>query len=398
MPTTTIPVFKSPNEPLPSSPARPTLRPYTTAPDGVGSTQSAPGAGAAHSFIHSAVDSALPNSPFHRRRRRESVIAPFAGRLGGNQTFVLDRSNPANAELLQKVPDAAPNLNLKEAFDPRAFRDVDLYKAAAIEFVGTLLLVYAAAWNSLSPNIPPPRPSPTSGVFSAVTFLGPLVGACINSILMSLLIYSFGAISGGHMNPLITLGTFFAGLTSLPRLVLYVAAQTAGGALAGLLLRASAGTRDFKVGGCFLFEDMGVSVLSAFTVELVGDVLLLVLAFGVGLDPRQREIFGPALGPILVGLAAGATALCMSFSRPGFGGPGMNPARCFGVFVGSRFPGWHWVHWVGPLAASMFHGIVYFLVPPVSPKDKGAPGGEKEGLSLSTAEAEQEKTADRECV
>lgn len=23
----------------------------------------------------------------------------------------------------------------------------------------------------------------------------------------------------------------------------------------------------------------------------------------------------------------------------------MNPARCFGTFVGSRFPAWHWYHW-----------------------------------------------------
>lgn len=72
----------------------------------------------------------------NRRRRTGSVIAPFAGRLGGNQEFVVDRSNPENAELLMKVPDAAPNLNLDETFDLRGFREVDLYKAALIEFVG----------------------------------------------------------------------------------------------------------------------------------------------------------------------------------------------------------------------------------------------------------------------
>lgn len=27
---------------------------------------------------------------------------------------------------------------------------------------------------------------------------------------------------------------------------------------------------------------------------------LIFVAFGVGLDPRQREVFGPALSPILV--------------------------------------------------------------------------------------------------
>jgi glycerol uptake facilitator-like aquaporin len=151
-------------------------------------------------------------------------------------------------------------------------------------------------------------------------------------------------------------------------MVLYVAAQLLGASLAGLLLRAAADTRDFKVGGCFLFEDL-CPVSSAFTVEVVGDFILLVLAFGVGLDPRQLEIFGPANSAVLVGLSVGTTALSLSFSRPGFGGASGNPARCFGAFVGSRFPHWHWIHWVGPLAASVVHGVLYFLVPPVSLKD-----------------------------
>ncbi|EXJ86937.1 hypothetical protein A1O3_03891 [Capronia epimyces CBS 606.96] len=303
-------------------------------------------------------------------RPTESDVTPFAGRLGGNQVFVVDRSNPANAQLLLKLPDAAPNLNFSEAFDPSGFWEIDLYKAAMIECFGTLILVYATSWNSLSPPTAPPAPSPTSGVFSTTAFLGPLVAACINAILIALLIYCFGAISGAHLNPLITIGTFFARLTSFPRLVLYLAAQTSGASLAGLMLRASAGTRDFKVGGCFLSENM-VPISSAFTIEFMASLLLLVLAFGVGLDPRQREIFGPALAPILVGLAAGACALCFSFSRPGYGGASLNPARCFGVFVGSHFPAWHWLHWVGPTAASMLHGVVYFLVPPISPKGPG---------------------------
>lgn len=64
------------------------------------------------------------------------MMAPFAGRLGGNLEFVVDRSDPDNADLLTKIPDAAPNLTLDETFDMRAFKELDLYKAALIEFVG----------------------------------------------------------------------------------------------------------------------------------------------------------------------------------------------------------------------------------------------------------------------
>lgn len=70
------------------------------------------------------------------RRRKGTISAPFAGRIGGNQEFTLDRSDPNNEELLKKVPDAAPNLTLEEAFDLRGFTEIGLYKASLIEFMG----------------------------------------------------------------------------------------------------------------------------------------------------------------------------------------------------------------------------------------------------------------------
>lgn len=213
-------------------------------------------------------------------------------------------------------------------------------------------------------------------MYSTAAFLAPLVAGVTDAILLALLIYCFGAASGAHLNPLITVGTFFARLTSLPRMVLYVGFQLAGATLAGLLIRASISTRDFKVGGCFLYTSM-VTISSAFTVEFVACVIMLFLAFGVGLDPRQKEIFGPALAPILVGLSSGTMIFSTAFSRPGYGGASMNPARCFGVFVGSHFPGWHWIHWVAPLAASMFHGVIYYIAPPTPLQEKAAAAMER---------------------
>ncbi|KAM0367675.1 hypothetical protein ACHAPK_007575, partial [Fusarium culmorum] len=78
--------------------------------------------------------------------------------------------------------------------------------------------------------------------------------------------------------------------------------QVGGAALAGLLVRASWGGRDFKAGGCWLFTEV-VPAREAFVIELVFSTVLLFLAFGVGLDPRQAKIIGPALGPFLVGLS-----------------------------------------------------------------------------------------------
>jgi hypothetical protein len=65
----------------------------------------------------------------------------FAGRLGGNQEFIINRNDPAQAALLQKTPDAAPFMSLAQTFDLRGFREVDLWKAAFIEGVGEFLHV-----------------------------------------------------------------------------------------------------------------------------------------------------------------------------------------------------------------------------------------------------------------
>ena len=291
-----------------------------------------------------------------------ATVRPFIGRLGGNQGFVLDRHNAANADILKEQPDSAPCMTLREQFDLRGFRSLGLWKAALIEGVGrfsphflhhsslnhsikgALMLIYATIYINLSPSVLPAPPTAQLGVFDNATFIGPLVGGLTNWFLVTLLTFSLGSVSGAHLNPTITIATFFARLCTLPRMVLYVSFQTAGGAIAGLLVRASYGSRDFKTGGCFLFPSI-VPVSNAFVVEFGFCLALLFMAFGVGLDPRQKQVIGPALGPFLVGMTLGTLSFGSAFTRFGYGGASMNPARCFGTFVGSRFPGWHWHHW-----------------------------------------------------
>ena len=153
--------------------------------------------------------------------------------------------------------------------------------------------------------------------------------------------------SGAHLNPTITLATFAARLSTLPRATLFIAFQLLGATLAGFLLRAANGNRDFKIGGCWLFPEE-VSVGDAFAVEFIAATALLFCAFGVGLDPRQQKVIPAALAPFLVDMSLGTLSWMTGYERFGYGGASMNPARCFGSFVGSRFPVWHWHHWYVP--------------------------------------------------
>ncbi|KAJ6118686.1 MIP transporter [Penicillium samsonianum] len=203
----------------------------------------------------------------------------------------------------------------------------------------------------------------SSGVFSTPVFLGPLFGGIANWLFLTLFIFTFSNVSGSHLNPTITLATFFARLISFPRMVIYLLSQTLGGALAGFILQSAYGSTDFTVGGCNIDLRL-VPVADAFLLEFIFCLLLLFLSFGVGLDPRQGQIYGAALSPFLVGMTLGVVSWGSAFTRNGYSGACLNPARCFGVYVATSFPSYHWVHWVGSIVASVGHGIVYFVAPP----------------------------------
>lgn len=63
-----------------------------------------------------------------------------------------------------------------------------------------------------------------------------------------------------------------------------------------------------------------VSVGSAFVIEFITDLALIFLSFAIGLDPRQREVFGPTLAPIFVGTVLGVCIVSTGFIRPGYTG------------------------------------------------------------------------------
>ena len=135
--------------------------------------------------------------------------------------------------------------------------------------------------------------------FDNAAYLGPTTGGLSNFLLLTLFIFVFGIVSGAHLNPTITIGTFAARLCSLPRACLYLAFQTLGASLAGLFLRASYGSRDFKTGGCWMFSDV-VPVRDAFAIEFMTCTAFLFLVFGVGLDPRQSKVIPHSLSPFLI--------------------------------------------------------------------------------------------------
>lgn len=207
-----------------------------------------------------------------------------------------------------------------------------------------MFLVLITIWADISLDVLPVQPTAQLGYFDNATYFGLLTGGIALFVFLALFIFSFGAVSGAHLNPGIMFITFLARLCAFPRAVLYIDFQTLGGALGGFLVRAVYGSRDIKVGGCWMFDQL-IPVQDAFVIKFVACTALLFAAFGVGLDPRQHAVIPPALNPFLAGLVLGLLTWTTGYARYGYGGASMNPARCYGAFISSHFPSWHWHHW-----------------------------------------------------
>lgn len=88
-------------------------------------------------------------------------------------------------------------------------------------------------------------------------------------------------------------------------------------------------------GGCF-YDSTTILLGEVFLNEVFASLVLLFLSYGVGLDPRQAVVFGPRLGPLLVGSSLGILSFATSGIAPGYAGAQMNPARCFAFGVARR--------------------------------------------------------------
>jgi MIP family channel proteins len=200
-----------------------------------------------------------------------------------------------------------------------------------------------------------------------------LVGiALAHGLILSIMISSLGAISGGHFNPAVTIAFLVAGRIPAAQAVAYVVAQLVGGTIAGLLLRAifasvfpEAVIGPAHLGTPGLARD--VSFGTGILIEAVLTFFLLLSIYGTAVDERApRSIAGFGIG-----LTVGLDIL--------MGGPltgaAMNPARTFGPAVAAQYWDNHLVYWIGPIVGAVAAAMLYEYVfmdrvprPPASPE------------------------------
>jgi MIP family channel proteins len=214
------------------------------------------------------------------------------------------------------------------------------WKAATAELVGTFALVFVAAGSVIVAG------QSGSGLVGEALAYGSVV-----AVMASLTAH----ISGGHLNPAVTVGVWVTGRIGTFRAVAYGAAQLAGSVLGGLLLRLvvpEVSWRATSLGTPLLAPRVGAG--KGIVIEAVLTFFLVFAMFGTALDDRgSRNMLGPAAGLVLAFdvLVAGPLT-----------GASVNPARAFGpALVSGTWANW-WVYWVGPLAGAVIASVMYWGV------------------------------------
>jgi aquaporin Z len=234
---------------------------------------------------------------------------------------------PERATLDTHDPPRARHI-LKLEFGSRAeFNDPRLaYRRLFSELLGTFFLVLVAAGG---------------GILHAKGLIS-LSAAVVSPALMVMAVILFmGAISGAHLNPVVSIAFALRGDFGWRRVPMYVLAQLLGAALACLFLLALFGNIEHL--GATL-PGHGFAPWQAFLLEIVLTGGLVSVILGTASAAQNVGTIG-AFGVGAYIALAGLWAAPVS-------GTSMNPARSFGPALVSG--DWHafWVYVCGPLAGA----------------------------------------------
>ena len=222
-----------------------------------------------------------------------------------------------------------------------------LGKRAAAEFFGTFWLFFcgcgAAVLDAAFPNL-------------GIGFLGVALAFGLTVLTM---VYAIGHISGGHLNPAVSLGLVVGKRFPVSDLIPYWIAQVLGAVAAGgVLYVIASGKSGFSVAGGFASNGYadhspgGYSLTACLVAEIVLTAFFLLIIMGAT-DRRAPQGFAA----IAIGLALTLIHL--------IGIPvtnlSVNPARSTGpaVFVGGWAIHQLWLFWVAPLLGGALGGGIY---------------------------------------
>jgi aquaporin TIP len=223
----------------------------------------------------------------------------------------------------------------------------DALKGALAEFITLFLFVFIGVGTVMSYEKIHPGDLEAGGL---------LMIAIAHGLAIVILVAATANISGGHVNPAVSLGLALAGQITVVRLILYWIAQLLG-AVAGAWVLKTVTTGEEVARHAI---GAGMSVWGAVLMEIVLTFTLVFVVFATAVDPKKGTV------GVIAPLAIGFTVLANIFVGAPFSGASMNPGRSFGPAVVAWDFTNHWVYWVGPFIGAALAALIYdgvFLTP-----------------------------------
>ncbi len=221
-------------------------------------------------------------------------------------------------------------------------------KKLIAEFIGTFVLVLGGCGSAV-----------LTAAFPEVG-IGILGVAIAFGLTVLTMAYAIGHISGGHMNPAVSIGLWagkrFPASDLLPYIVTQVVAAIAAAGVLYIIASGQPGVDvaagGFAANGYGEHSPGGYSLLAGLVAEVVLTFIFLIIILG-STDKRAPQGFAPlaiGLGLTLVHLV-GIPVTNMS----------VNPARSTGpaIFAGGWALGQLWLFWVAPIIGALLAGWLY---------------------------------------
>ena len=222
-------------------------------------------------------------------------------------------------------------------------------KKYVAEFIGTFTLVFIGCGTAMLVGC------------DAAFGSGYILTAFAFGLAIIAMAYGVGNISGGHVNPAVSIGVLISGGMSFKDFIGYVVFQILG-ALAGsgvLYLIFDMGQVEDKTGGLGTNGLGGVhdSVGAGIAVEIILTFLFVILILGVTSKKQSHGSFG--------GLIIGLTLVGIHIIGIGLTGTSVNPARSLGPAIIAAITGNTapievvWVFIVAPLIGGSLAAVIY---------------------------------------
>jgi MIP family channel proteins len=169
--------------------------------------------------------------------------------------------------------------------------------------------------------------------------------------------FAYGAVSGGHMNPAVTVGVLAAGAMSAGEAAGYIVSQLIGGVVGALFLSAVLGGAATGLGTPALAHNLVLGATTLTITPAAGFAIEAVLAFFLVTVVLSTAVAGRAgnLAPLAIGMT-----LTLNIIMGGaLTGAAFNPARALGPMVATGTFNDIWLYMTAPIVGAIIAAVLH---------------------------------------